>query len=47
MKRWSWSYLKGREGDSSKVYKLMKAIDELKEARCADWYIKIDNFLQE
>jgi hypothetical protein len=36
-----------REGDSSKVYKLMKAIYELKEVGCANWYIKIDNFLQE
>jgi hypothetical protein len=36
-----------REGDSSKVYKLMKAIYELKEAGCANWYIKIDKFLQE
>jgi hypothetical protein len=35
------------EGDSSKVYKIMKAIYELKEAGCVNWYIKIDNFLQE
>jgi hypothetical protein len=35
------------EGDSSKVYKLVKAIYELKKARCANWYIKIDKFLQE
>jgi hypothetical protein len=34
-----------REGDSSKVYKLVKAIYELKEIGCANWYIKIDKFL--
>jgi hypothetical protein len=29
------------EGDSSKVYKLVKAIYELKEVGCANWYIKL------
>jgi hypothetical protein len=33
--------------DSSKVYKLVKAIYELKEVGFANWYIKIDKFLHE
>jgi hypothetical protein len=35
------------EGYSSKVYKLVKAIYELKEVGRANWYIKIDKLFQE